>query len=202
MDNKNNGETKSKIIFSLIGVFILVLAVFGISYAVWSNNFVGKKENVLKTGSVSFSYKEDENRYISIENAEPMSDSDGMRLEGNNNVFDFHISAKQKGLNGIIYYIYAEPDQNNTLSGDYVKFYLTNQNDEPINYYKNDPVLVYSKLGDYYCDNEIRCKLIYKSDLKTNDFDDNYRLRVWLSSDFSDNDNQKTFAFKVNVKGE
>ncbi len=201
-NNKKNIETKNQIVFSLIGVFILILAVFGISYAVWNYSAEGKKENVIKTGSVLFSYKENEDRYINLENAEPISDSEGIELDDENSVFEFNVSAKQKGLAGITYYIYAEPDEDNTLSGDFVKLYLTDKDDKSVDYYTDEEIPVYNKLGDYYCGDDKKCKLIYKSDFKTEDFSDDYKLRIWLSSEYSDNESQKNFAFKVNVKGD
>ena len=64
MEAKQENDKKSEVVFGTIGVFILILAVLGISYAIWAKTFLGTKENSLKTGYVSFSYSEANNSYI------------------------------------------------------------------------------------------------------------------------------------------
>ena len=118
MEAKQENDKKSEVVFGTIGVFILILAVLGISYAIWAKTFLGTKENSLKTGYVSFSYSEANNSYILLENALPISDKQGKELSGEKNVFDFNVSASYKGIDKIKYDIFAEPVGTNTLSED------------------------------------------------------------------------------------
>lgn len=199
-EEKSNGK-KSEVFLSLIGVFILILAVVGISYAVWTKSFRGTKENSLKTGYVSFTYSEADNSYISIENAIPISDKQGKELNGERNVFDFSVSASSKGNNRIRYDIFAEPVGNNTLPEKSLKIYLTDQNDNPIEGYNGKTVPLYSDLKKYNYNGKNKYKLIYSSNLTKENPSKKYRLRIWLSSDSNNGENQLKFSFKVNVKG-
>ena len=197
---KEKSDVK-KIILSSLAVLVLVIAVIGISYAIWSRTFHGEKENSLKTGYVSFSYSEANNSYILLENALPISDKQGKELSGEKNVFDFNVSASYKGIDKIKYDIFAEPVGTNTLSEDSVKVYLTDQNDNPIEGYNGDNVPLYDDLQDYNYNGNNRYKLLHSGYLTEQDSNKGYRLRIWLSSDFTDGSNQLTFSFKVNVKG-
>lgn len=201
METKQKTGKKSEVIFGTIGVFILILAVIGISYAIWSKTFLGTKENSLKTGYVSFSYSEADNSYISLENALPISDQQGKELSGAKNVFDFNVSASYKGVSKIKYDIFAESVDNNTLPEEFVKVYLTDQNDNPVEGYEGDNVPLYDDLQNYNYNGKNHYKLLHSGYLTEQDSNKNFRLRIWLSSDFTDGSNQLTFSFKVNVKG-
>lgn len=201
MEAKQENDKKSEVVFGTIGVFILILAVLGISYAIWAKTFLGTKENSLKTGYVSFSYSEANNSYILLENALPISDKQGKELSGAKNVFDFNVSASYKGVSKIKYDIFAESVDNNTLPEEFVKVYLTDQNDNPIEGYNGDNVPLYDDLQNYNYNGNNRYKLLHSGYLTEQDSNKGYRLRIWLSSDFTDGSNQLTFSFKVNVKG-
>ena len=89
-------EDKSKKIFlSVLGVAILLVAVVGISFAVF--NYDGKgNANSIQVGSITMTYTEASNG-ISLENALPMLDADGRKLTGTNQVFEFSVSASATG---------------------------------------------------------------------------------------------------------
>ena len=57
--------------------------------------------------------------------------------------------------------------------------------------------LVYDLLSDSLVEDG---KTLYKGNLKSGNVD-NFRLRIWLSSDYRDGSESRTFTFKVNVKG-
>jgi len=201
MEEAKSNNRKSEIFLSIIGVLILILAVIGISYAVWHRSFEGTKENSLKTGYISFTYSEADNSYISIENAMPISDRQGKKLNGERNVFDFNISTSSPGDYGIRYDIFAEPIGKNTLPEKSLKVYLTDQNDNPIEGYNGSDVPLYSDLRNYSFNGKNNYKLIYSSNLTKENPSKKYRLRIWLSSDSNNGENQLKFSFKVNVKG-
>lgn len=199
MNEERTNNRKSEVFLSLIGVFILLLAVLGISYAVWSKSFKGTKENSLTTGNVSFTYSEAENSYILIENAIPISDRQGKKLNGERNVFDFNVSTTSS--NTIKYDIFAEPVGKNTLPEKSLKIYLTDQKDNPVEGYNGETVPLYSDLKNYNYNGNNKNKLIYSSHLTNGNKNKKYRLRIWLSSDSNNGENQLKFSFKVNVKG-
>ena len=195
-NKKKNGINVKETVVSILIVLILLVVVAGVSYAVWSRTFTGEKENSLKTGYVSFNYKESDTNVISIENAIPVSDEVGKKQKDSNSMFDFNVSAEYKGVKNINYEVYSTL-MKSTQDPKYVKVYLTNQNDEPFSEYSKT-VPTYNLLSDSLIEEG---KTLYKGNLKSGSID-NFRLRVWLSSDYSDGSESRTFTFKVNVKGE
>lgn len=202
MEEKRETRGKSEILLSLIGILILLLAVIGISYAVWSRSFQGTKENSLKTGYVTFTYSEASDSYILLEDVIPISDKQGKELSGKGNVFDFSVSSSYKGANKIKYDIFTEPVESNTLDDKYIKVYLTDQNNNPIGDYDNNAVPVYSSLQKYNYNGNSKGRLLHSSYLTANNSNKKYRLRIWVSSDFTDGSSKKSFSFKVNVRGD
>ena len=189
-------EKKRELIISIIGVFLLFIIVIGISYAVWSRTFLGTKENSINTGYVSFSYTESDTNVIEIHNAVPISDENGKVLSGDKEMFDFSVSANFAGVSSIDYEIYATPIIQ-TIDSEYVKVYLTDQNDNAIGEY-GESVPTYNLLEDSSIEGS---KTIYKSTLTSSGQVENYRLRVWVASNFNVPSESQKFAFKVNVIG-
>lgn len=185
-----------KVFFSLIGVFILLIAVIGMSYALWQRSFIGTKENSVKTGYVSFSYVESDSNVITIENALPMKDEVGKNQIESNEMFDFSISSNYGYDGDINYEIYTVDGNNNTLPPEYLKVYLTDQNDNALEGY-DTTVPVYANLEQTSDGNG---RYLFKSKLDHVNSSKNFRLRVWIDSSYNDAVNTKRFSFKVNVK--
>lgn len=192
MKNKKNMQ---QILFSSIAVIILLVAVIGISYAVWIRTYQGTKENSLTTDTISFSYVESETNNINITNAVPMSDYNGKNLKGADNTFDFTVY-NEKLQSSIFYDVYATPYEK-TLPEQYVKVYLTDQNNVPVTGYENE-VPTYNTLKDH--SDDTMSKILYSSELNKQNNSNNLRLRVWLSDNYNMPDESLKFAFKVNVK--
>ena len=191
-------EHKKELVVSIVGVLVLIIVVIGISYAVWSRTFLGTQENSINTGYISFSYTESDTNTIEIHNAIPISDSNGKMLSGNKNMFDFTVSAKFSGLSSVAYEIYATPIVQ-TLDSKYIKVYLTDQQDQPVgDRYKENSIPTYDMLEN---SSVTGSKTIYKSELNESGKAVDYRLRIWLSSEYNMPETAKNFAFKVNVVG-
>lgn len=186
-----------QILLSSLAILILIIAVIGISYAVWSQTFKGKKENTITTGKISFSYTESETNNIKIENALPISDEQGKKLNGNTEVFDFTVS-NDSTIN-VKYDVIVTPYKND-MDDKYIKVYLTDQNDVALKPYDSE-VPTYNTLNDDK--EEKNSKILYSSELTNVKKNEKLRLRVWVSDKF-DNKNTPTqsyiFAFKVNVR--
>lgn len=193
---EENKKSKKELIITTLSILILVVAVFGISYSIWSQTFNGTKENSINTGYVSFTYNESDTNVIDIKNAMPMTDANGKMLTGGSNTFDFTVSAKFAGISSIGYEIYATPIEK-TIDTNYVKVYLTDQNDNPITGF-DSTIPTYETLTD---SSEVGSKTIYKSELTKSEEVKKYRLRVWISSDYDYPTESKKLSFKVNVKG-
>ncbi len=186
-----------QILLSSLAILILIIAVIGISYAVWSQTFKGQKENTITTGKISFSYTESETNNIKIENALPISDEQGKKLNGNTEVFDFTVS--NDSTVNVKYDVIVTPYKND-MDDKYIKVYLTDQNDVALKPYDSE-VPTYNTLNDDK--EEKNSKILYSSELTNVKKNEKLRLRVWVSDKF-DNKNTPTqsyiFAFKVNVR--
>lgn len=198
-----------QILLSVLGIALLIIAIVGISYAVFTTTLRGSEENVITTGTISMSYVEATNG-ISISNAMPISDYEGKNLTGENNVFDFTVSSVIKGKTTVNYEVVAEkvsvdgelvPDQN-------VRLYLQ------------------KKVADQYVDTEITSipspfvsngsvsvlgspaegMILYKGDFTSGEasggeFSESFRLRMWLSEDSVIDEIPRMFKIRVNVYG-
>ena len=186
-----------QILLSSLAILILIIAVIGISYAVWSQTFKGQKENTITTGKISFSYTESETNNIKIENALPISDEQGKKLNGNTEVFDFTVS--NDSTVNVKYDVIVTPYKND-MDDKYIKVYLTDQSDVALKPYDSE-VPTYNTLNDDK--EEKNSKILYSSELTNVKKNEKLRLRVWVSDKF-DNKNTPTqsyiFAFKVNVR--
>lgn len=202
-ENENN--RKKEVIISIITIILLVIAVIGVTYAAFTFTGTGTKENKLATGEVEFSYFEKSNG-ISIVNAEPISDSVGKVLMQSdeskgiqNGYFDFNISSSVSG-EAVRYEIYGVEDSSleDAMDSQYVKVYLTDAETEEAMTGYTETVPTFKSLPPAEHDADGR-RLYYGS------FDrgtgiHRYRLRIWVSEDYTVNDVMKTFQMKVNVK--
>lgn len=195
-----------QIILSVLGIAILIVAVVGISYAVFATTLSGTKENTITTGTISMNYTEATNGIL-INNAMPMSDVNGKVLTGDNNVFDFTVSAAVSGAATINYEVVAEKILNDNLIADSdIRLYLQKEEsgdyvDTPIT---NPPQSFTPLSSQTSVGSPVGSMLLYsgsftnsKSD--SSDYSDNFRLRMWLGENALIDDVSRTFQVKVNV---
>ena len=81
MENKT--KKKKKLILSLIGIMVLVLFSVGLTYAFYSYTRIGTRNNVINTLSISINFED--NNWIWLENAFPMTTEEALTLETNGN---------------------------------------------------------------------------------------------------------------------
>ena len=121
-----DGKNKESIILSII-LFCLILMAVGMSYAFLKTSFFGSKTNVLKVGSLSLILDETSGNAITVNDATPMYDSDGMNQD---NYFTF--SLKNEGIIDSAYTIYLEDqplDEGDVRVGQgYVRYNLEKDN--------------------------------------------------------------------------
>lgn len=194
MEIKENSQ--KKMLLSVLGVAILVVAVIGISFAAYSATFDYGDANSIKTGTIMVSYTEPSNA-INLENAMPMSDTDGKALTGDGKTFDFSVSTQATNALTVPYTISLTKVDTSTLGDNEVKVYLTKGGTEVL-----APTLV-SNLAD----NAARSgsKTLYttqdvyngtEKEAKTTD----YVLRMWVDKNVTvDATNKKTYKALVNV---
>ena len=122
-------NSQKRVLLSVLGVAILVVAVIGISFAAYTANKAAS-DNTITTGTLMVGYSEDSTA-INIQNALPMSDEEAMdpdNLKGNADSFIFTVSTKANQPVSIPYTITLTPDNQgvtNVLPADQVKVWLT-----------------------------------------------------------------------------
>ena len=181
------------ILFSFIGLATLVVLVFGVSYAVWSNSITGTKINTLTSGYLSFNYTENDSSVINIDKALPVSDEVGKKISNSNEYFLFTVSNNfEESIN---YEILLEPLVNN-LDNKYIKIYLTDKNDVTFKGYDKVVPTV-----DQFQVNSSGMISIYNGVLKDKNDSQTFKLRIWISDSYVVDQNSSMFSFKVNVRG-
>ena len=198
---------KKSIVLSLIAVVGLMVITIGISYAFFNYAKAGTKENVLTTGTITFLYTEIDKvgAGINIEDALPMTDSEGKAQVGSGKVFNFKIEANTTSNTKIPYIITARMKDTSTLPKDSVKLYLTKisgtenfTNITGANGKLYDSLTQYDKVTDH---DE---RIIYQDSIRANatNYLQEFNLRMWLndSIDYSSgNYNGKSFTININV---
>ena len=196
--NDNENKTKSKsLILIIILVAILIVGVFGVSYAAIYYTKMSEKVNNVSTGTLTMSYSENTNG-INLTDAIATSDAVGMAMGGENEYFDFTVSATMSGNTSVDYIIAGSKDASSTLPDNAIKVYLTEINGSSVS-----QVLAPTKVSEldstssisYGPDNQY---LLLQSNFN-NSSSRNYRLRMWISDDF--NMTVGSYTFRINVYG-
>lgn len=209
-------KTSSRsVLLSVLGVAILIVAVVGISYAVFTFGQTGTKDNAVTTGTISMSYNEgdiNDNNLITINNAMPITDEAGKVLTS---YFDFSVSSTITGKANVNYEIRAKsiaPDASAVqLPATDVKLYLEKKdggNYSDVITQKNDNVVPTfainnkSTLTNPSVDTDTM--LLYTGEFANttaaeNTYTDEFRLRMWLKEDAVVDSTPKTFKVRVDV---
>lgn len=116
---------KEKVIM-LVFIFVLVLAIIGVSYAAFNYARTGTKINTITTGEISMSYEEGSN-VINLNGALPTTDKTGVVRLNEREYFDFTVTTNIKGNSYINWEIAAEDVtvSDRKIDGENIKLYLT-----------------------------------------------------------------------------
>ena len=192
-------KNRKQIIWSIIGIVILILMAISVSYAAVFYSKTGEKVNTVTTGTITMSYSENTNG-INLTDAYPMADGIGKTLSQQNQYFDFTISATL-GDTIINYAVTATKESDSTLPDNAVKVYLTD-----INGGADKEILATTKISDLDItrshvsgapDGQF---LLYSNSFSKNT-SNNYRLRMWVASDYVLPLESQTYKLRVNVYG-
>ena len=116
-------NNKKTLILSIIGILVLVIAVVGVSFAMYSFTGTGTKENVITTGTVSMSFSKGSNNFT-LQNKYPMSDATGIAQDDNRATFGVTATWGSSPLT--INYVLGSTNitPGATLTEDYIKVAL------------------------------------------------------------------------------
>lgn len=196
----NNNNSSKQILLSVLGVAILVVAVVGISFAAFSYSKTGEVSNTITTGTITMGYTEPANG-INLTDALPITDAAGKALSGDNNTFDFTVTATIAGTTTINYAITAVKGDGCTVADNGIKVYLTNQNDAEILAPTKVTALSKTVSGNAAgapADQYVLKTGTYKAVGTTTE---NYRLRMWVADDYVAPATSQKYILKVNVYG-
>ena len=198
-------KNKKKDFILILIVFILLIAIAGISYAAFSFAGTGQKLNTITTGAISMEYVESTN-VISMNNALPTTDSTGKSRLNDGEYFDFTVKSSITGNKDINYEIAAKEENGNTFDGKNIKFYLTKVNSDGSEE-EAMPPKTYSEVtsGNGYTGRPSDMMSLFVGNLnQQGDTEIKYRLRLWVDESYNpQNDNGGlVYKVKVNVYGQ
>ena len=113
MEMKENSQ--KKVLLSVLGVAILVVAVIGISFAAYSTVFTSEA-NTVTTGTIMVSYNESGNA-INVTDAMPLDDANG-KVQTDNGKFDFSVSTKADNALTVPYEINLTKVESSVAQGE------------------------------------------------------------------------------------
>lgn len=158
----------------LVACLGIVLLTAGGSYSFFNYFGKGSTGGSITTNGVTFHYQEG-NRSIALNNALPLSNSDGKNLA---NYFDFDITSETAIGTEIAYTVTARLSSDSTLDPNVVKIYLTDQNENAILLPQ-----IYGYLDQYSGVDESKHmeKVIYTDTVpEDTNYTKNLRARIWI----------------------
>ena len=193
---------KKQLVAVILLLIMLVLLVIGVTYQVYIygkngdsviNQIINggdddERLNPFKNGSVTLVYTEGDSG-ITIENALPMTDSEGRKMIASSQMMNFTVTANIKNSRKIGYEVVAEKNKKSTLTDNY-NFVAVN---EPRLYNG------ISETDDYGVTSGNM--IIDKVENIDKDVTYYYRLRMWLDGSYSLSNSNKYFSLKVSVYG-
>ncbi len=185
MDNNN----KRTLILSIIGILVLVIAVVGVSFAMFTFSGTGTKENILKTGTISVSFDNTTSgNKIEITNQYPESDATGMADANNQTTFtvqgDFGGNTTMSvdyevGLSDIT----TTPATGATISDNYVKVAIQ-KNSTYVKGTASGGVLISSFAADHGPKNLIDSYYVTNGTLTNGDLTDTFTVKAYLADTY------------------
>lgn len=214
MENGNSNDVNKKsLVILIVLLFLLVLLVIGLSYQVYLYTETGSSvinkifgdsdEDIFKNGTVTLVYNEGTTD-VRIENAMPLSDSEGMNLSKKDQLMDFTVSINIAKSSRVSYEVVAEKDPSSTIPDKYIKIYLERSLDSSNYEEKIIMPTVYKGLekdDDYGAS---KGSMVLDQATTSSSVVYYYRLRMWLSKDYVLDEVDRFFTIRINVyaKGE
>ena len=199
---------KQNIIMGISFVLLFVM-VMGVSYAAYKFSATGTKENVISTGTISMSYKQ--NSFIDLKNTYPKTDIYAIGTKEDKSSMEFSVSMETSGTTTINYVLaLTEIQEGETLKSDKVKIYLEKEG-KVVNNFKENKGQTIESFKNKYVEGLIDNYAIYQDILTTSKETHNYTLTAWIDESYdlpvknetttTKETNKETYKFKVKVVG-
>lgn len=195
-------DDSKQVLLSVFGVALLIVAIVGISYAIFVFSAKSRVDNTVRSGGITFEYLEGDS-VIDINDALPVSDEIG---EKQTKSFDFKISSAIRGNTTVFYEVRAKSlTVENKIDNQYVKIYLEKKNGSDFSSilspttFKDNPNTSLANISV-----DPNTMLLYSGNFSgkkatTINYSDEFRLRMWLSDKYSIDDVARSFKIKVLV---
>ena len=153
---------KRTIALSIIGIFLLISLVIGISYALWRVNLSQTTANTLASDCFNITFTEGE--AIELLNTYPMYDEDGSKLT------PYTFTIKNNCASYATYQINLEILNNSTLNDQYLKVMLDEKSPKLLTNYQEGEITL----------DEAKASYVLENDALDHNEEKTYNLRVWL----------------------
>lgn len=201
-----NKDSSKKVLLGIFGTMILVVAVIGVSFAMFYYSMTLSNENSLTTGTISMAFQD--TTYIDIADALPMTDEEGIAMTGDMQYMDFTVTTNISGNTPIFYEISAVDE---TITDEYekvpyenLKIYIYDKDNK-----ESAKPILYSDLKEPTLHDDITGRAQEKDKLLLSDTINNeqgkneiiksYRLKMWIDEKTEDVSVPKTFKLKVRL---
>lgn len=197
---------QKKMLLSVLGVAILVVAVIGISFAAYTTMFTSKA-NTVSTGTIMVSYSES-GQAINVTNAMPLDDTNG---KAQTEKFDFTVSTKADNALTVPYEVNLTKVTSSVEEGQTGYYASMDNNQIKVYLTKNDTAVTETGANGVLV-SELTASSLRSGALKLHSASDvfsttgesakttNYTLRMWIDHNVNvDNVADKEFHAKVNV---
>ena len=172
---------KQNIIMGISFVLLFVM-VMGVSYAAYKFSATGTKENVISTGTISMSYKQ--NSFIDLKNTYPKTDIYAIGTKEDKSSMEFSVSMEVSGTTTINYALaLTEIQEGETLKSDKVKIYLEKEG-KVVNNFKENKGQTIESFKNKYVEGLIDNYAIYQDVLTTSKETHNYTLTAWIDESY------------------
>ena len=185
---------KNNILFLLIIVIVIVLLIIaGFLY------YLRTKEGTAINENNVVLYSNIEN--ITLKSGLSSSDKFGKSFSKNTNssfgYLDFEIVNVCDTAQNYQIFVKKNYIEQNEINSNYIKFYLTDQDDYPIGEFDSNIVPSFNKLK--YIEDKPSSKLLYSGKLDSYQ-NKRMRLRVWIAENYVSTDDDKVFSFDIGVR--
>ena len=179
-------------------ILLMVIAIVGVSWAVFNYSALGTKVNTITTGSITMTYTESDN-VINLEGALPTTDKTGKALS---DYFEFTVSSSISGNVNINYEISAKKESG-TLDDQYIKLYLTRVTSSGEEELMTPETYNEETSSNTYTGRPANEMSLYTSSMNSSE-SNTYRLRMYVDESYNPQGDGggKTFSVRVNVYGQ
>lgn len=195
-------DDSKQVLLSVFGVALLIVAIVGISYAIFVFSAISRVDNTVRSGGITFEYLEGDS-VIDINDALPVSDEVGVKQTKS---FDFQVSSAIRGNTTVFYEVRAKSlTVDNKIDNQYVKIYLEKKDCDDFSMvlspttFKENPNTSLTNISV-----DTNTMLLYSGRFSgkkatTTNYSDEFRLKMWLSDKYLIDDVSRSFKIKVLV---